>query len=553
VTQPRQKVAPAPPPETLDELYEHAPCGYLTTRADGVIVRVNATLLSLLAETRDTLLGRRIQTILAPGARIFYEIHCAPLLTENGFLNEVSIDLARADGGQLPALVNWRRVEDAKGTIVGFRVIVVSATERVAYERELLAERDHARHQEAKVRELDADLELRVAERAAELVQSQKMASLAQLTGGVAHDFNNLLTPILITLDLLHSRYIKDERALRMAASAISAAERARVLIARLVAFAGRQHLQPKAVDLGRWTDGMFGLVTQSLGPQITVNVAIAARLPPARVDQNQLEMALLNLCVNARDAMPYGGAVTIGGDTVTIKSDGELPAGRYVRLSVSDTGTGMNTETLRRAAEPFYTTKSAGKGTGLGLSMVHGLAAQSGGMLALESTPGHGTTATIWLPVDDTAASHSALGPETVVPAPLVAPQRALSILLVDDDALGRFATGEMLADLGHATIRVASGAQALEALRQHAKFDLLITDYLMPGMTGVELARIARMSHPGLPVLLFTGYANIKDVNGGGLPRLAKPFDTHDLSDMITETLAAAGDAHTPRRSLV
>ena len=528
-----------PPPETLDELYEHAPCGYLTTQTNGVITRANATLLNLLGETRHSLLGRSIQTVLTPAYRVLYETTYAPMLDQHGFLNEVSVALTRTDGGELPALVNWRSVRDAEANVLGYRIMVISAVERIAYERELVAERERARQQEAMVRELNADLERRVEARTAELVQLQKMESLGQVTGGVAHDFNNLLTPILITLDMLQRHYIKDERALRMAASAISAAERSRVLIARLLAFARRQHLKARAVCLGSLTKGMLELITQTVGSGIDVRIGFASGLPAAKADQTQLEMALLDLCLNARDAMPDGGVLAISGDAVTLRQDGELPAGRYVRLSVSDTGSGMDAETLRRATEPFYSTKTVGKGTGLGLSMVHGLAAQSGGMLVLESTRGHGTTATMWLPVDESAPQ--ALETTALATAAEL-PERALSVLLVDDDELVRFATSEMLADLGHATIRAASGAEALQAIRQHAAFDLLLTDYLMPGMTGVELARIARITQPSLPVLLMTGYANIKEVEGGGLPRLAKPFSTHELSSLIGETLAGA-----------
>jgi PAS domain S-box-containing protein len=538
-----------PPPETLDELYEHAPCGYLTTGADGIIVRANVTLLELLGESHDTLLGRQVQTILAPDARKFYQAHCAPMLELHGRLTEISVDLVCADGGRLPAQVNWRRVDNAEGALLGYRIMVVSAIERVACERALLAERERTRQQEAIVRELNADLERRVEARTVELVQRQKMESLGQLTGGVAHDFNNLLTPILISLDVLHRRYLTDERAVRMAASALSAAERARTLIAHLLAFARRQHLRAKAVDLGRLTEGMTTIISQSLGPLIAVRVNMPATLPPARVDQTQLEMALLSLCINARDAMPDGGDLTISGDAITTAFKDELPAGRYVRLSVSDTGSGMDPETLRRATEPFYSTKGVGKGAGLGLSMVHGLAAQSGGMLVLESASGHGTTATIWLPVDEGVVPAA----EPVMPAAALTPEHGLSILLVDDDELVRFATGEMLADLGHTIIQAPSGVQALVALRQHAAFDLLITDYLMPNMTGVGLARAARMVQPDLPVLLITGYANIKDVDVGGLPRLAKPFGANDLSNAIMETLAGVTRILTSRPSLV
>jgi PAS domain S-box-containing protein len=532
--------APCPPPETSDDLYEHAPCGYLTAGADGVIVRVNTTLLTMLGETRASLLGRQIQSILTPDGRTLYATQYAPLLNSHGVLSEISIDLACADGGRLPARANWRRVDGAEGSVLGYRVTVVSAVEREIYERALLAERERTRQHEAMVRELNADLERRVEARSAELVQLQKMESLGQLTGGVAHDFNNLLTPILISLDVLHRRYLTDERALRMAASALSAAQRARTMITRLLAFARRQHLRAKAVDLAHMTSGLVSVIGRTVGPQITVHVDLAPNLPLAMVDKAQLELVLLSLCLNARDAMPDGGDLTISGDAVTTEFHGQLSAGHYVRLSVSDTGSGMDPETLRRAIEPFYSTKGVGKGTGLGLSMVHGMAAQSGGMLVLESTRGEGTTATVWLPVDQSAVppgDHHISDPPGM---PEMAPERGLSILLVDDDELVRFATGEMLADLGHTIVQASSGPRALEVLRQHAPFDLLITDYLMPNMTGVGLARTARLLQPGLPVLLVTGYANIKDVDVGGLPRLAKPFARDDLSRAITETLA-------------
>jgi PAS domain S-box-containing protein len=541
----------APPPETLDELYEHAPCGYLTTQADGTIVRVNTTLLVLLGETPETLLGRPIQSILTPGARTFYETHGALMLRLHGFLREIQMDLVRADGGHLPTLVNWRCEHDASGHLLGDRVMVVSAVERVAFERELLAERERTRQQEAIVRELNADLERRVEARTAERVELQKMEILGQVTGGVAHDFNNLLTPIILTLNLLQSRYLTDERALRMVASSISAAERARTLIARLLAFARRQHLRARAVDIGHLINGMLALITETAGSSIAVHVGATGELPPARVDRSQIEMALLNLCANARDAMPDGGHLMIAADTVTIgsQSDSDLAAGQYIRLSVSDTGAGMDHETLHRAVDPFYSTKDFGKGTGLGLSMVHGLAAQSGGKLTLDSRQGHGTTATVWLPVDRTAAPVA----EIEMPAPAATAKHGLSILLVDDDDLVRFATGEMLVDLGHTIVQASSGAEALEAMRQHAAFDLLITDYLMPGMTGAELARAARKSRTGLPVLLVTGYANVQVMEGGALPHLTKPFSAGDLSRAITDTLARAAPVRLARPSRV
>ena len=547
---PDRRLAGGPPPETRDELYDFAPCGYLTTGQDGTIVQVNETLLRLLGERREALLGRPIQNILTPTARVFYENDCAPILTRHDVLPDVPLELSCAAGNRLPALLTWRRVDDAGGAVLGYRVMVVNARERVAYQQALLAEQRRTGEQEAKVRALSAEFERRVEERSADRVEALKMESLGQLTGGVAHDFNNLLTPILISLDLLHRRYVTDERALRLVGSALSAAERARTLVARLLAFARRQHLRPQTVDLAGLINAMSGRIHQTIGRMVTMRTNLVSNLPPARVDQSQLEAALLNLCINARDAMAGGGALTIAGDEVVIRPEdgsGVVP-GRYVRLSVSDTGPGMNAETLRRAPEPFYSTKSVGKGTGLGLSMVYGLAAQSGGKLTLDSALGHGTTATIWLPVDQSVVTRdgaAASGSGTALPAGSYASggagdEQPLTVLLVDDDELVRFATAEMLTDLGHDVVQAASGMAALEALRQANRFDLLITDYLMPSMTGVELARLARLIQGDMPVLLITGYANIREAGSDWLHRLAKPFGTRDLCVAIGETLS-------------
>jgi PAS domain S-box-containing protein len=379
-----------------------------------------------------------------------------------------------------------------------------------------------------------------VADREAALAQvheMQKLETIGQLTGGIAHDFNNLLTPIVGSLDLLHRRYRDDDRAARMLSGALQSAERARVLVSRLLAFARRQNLDPRPVDLAELVEGMRDLIDRSLGPQIDVQLRVVDDAPVAKVDPNQLELALLNLCVNARDAMPVGGTLTIKIDQAEVGPGdrGTLVAGRYVRLSVSDTGIGMDEETARRAIEPFFTTKGAGKGTGLGLSMIHGLAAQSGGMLAIDSEPGRGTTATIWLP-------------EAASPAPLRTrrdagelPQgRPLSVLLVDDEELVRAGTADMLEALGHTVVQAASGAAALDYLRSGQVFDVLVTDYSMPSMTGVELAREARTIRSDLPALLVTGFADMSAADAAGLPRLPKPFRADDLAGLLDRVTA-------------
>ena len=369
---------------------------------------------------------------------------------------------------------------------------------------------------------------------AAKLAQSQKLETIGQLTGGVAHDFNNLLTPVLGNLDLLQRQHA-DARSQRLIGNALQASERAKILVQRLLAFARRQSLEARAVDVGALIDGIADLVRGSIGPQIEVAIEVEPNLPAAQVDPNQLELALLNLSVNARDAMPDGGVVTVRAAAGRVDGGNALglAAGDYVRVSVTDTGAGMDEATLARAVEPFFSTKGVGKGTGLGLSMVHGLAAQSGGALHIASAPGEGACAELWLPVADAPAAAPDASDEAA------AGLRPMSILLVDDEELVRTGTAELLAELGHRVTQAGSGAAALELLRGGAACDLLITDYLMPGMRGDALAAEARGMRPGIGVLLVTGYAQLEDCEAAGLPRLAKPFRAADLAKRLAEVM--------------
>jgi PAS domain S-box-containing protein len=367
------------------------------------------------------------------------------------------------------------------------------------------------------------------------LRQSQKLEAIGQLTGGIAHDFNNLLTPIVGGFDLLQRKCHDDPQALRLISSVLQSAERARLLVQRLLAFARRQHLETRATDLEQLVRGMLDLIGRSLGPRIEVRVEMAADLPAACVDPNQLEVALLNLAVNARDAMPEGGAITFSAKTADVGSGAlGLAEGRYVRLSVADDGSGMPPETLARAIEPFFTTKPIGKGTGLGLSMVHGLAAQSGGQLTLESTLGEGTTATLWLPAADIS--------QAVTPLPdhgTEVPARSLSVLLVDDDDLVRAGAAAMLEAIGHTVVQMASATRALEHIASGNVFDVLVTDQRMPCMTGIELIQRARLLQPDLPAVLITGYTNAIDPGASTLPVLAKPFRAAELARAVAEAV--------------
>ncbi len=387
------------------------------------------------------------------------------------------------------------------------------------------------------LRELNETLEARVIERTAELEaahdqlrQSQKLEAMGSLTGGVAHDFNNLLMPIVGTFEMLQRMGVGGEREQRAIAGAIQSADRAKTLVQRLLAFARRQPLQPVAVDLGQLVRNMAGLVASTTGPQIKVVVDVADGLPAAKADPNQLEMALLNLSVNARDAMPDGGVLRISAtqETVGAKGQAGLKPGSYLCLSVADTGVGMDEATLARAVEPFFSTKGIGKGTGLGLSMVHGLASQLGGELRIKSRPGLGTNVELWLAqTQDTPEAPAATREADIGRGRGVA-------LLVDDEESVRHTAGDMLVDLGYEVFEARSAEEALQMMRNGVRVDLVITDHLMPGMSGVDLARAVHEHHPNLPVLIVSGYADVDGI-AADLPRLTKPFLRADLASAI------------------
>lgn len=387
---------------------------------------------------------------------------------------------------------------------------------------------------QAKAREA----ELAIAQEA--LRQSQKMEAMGSLTGGVAHDFNNLLTPIIGSLDMLVRKGVGTERERRLIDGALQSAERAKMLVQRLLAFARRQPLQPTAVDVVRLIEGMVGLLASTLGPTINVRVDLASDLPSARADPNQLEMALLNLAVNARDAMPDGGQLTIIARDERIRdahASGVEP-GHYLRLCVKDDGAGMDAATLRRATEPFFSTKGVGKGTGLGLSMVHGLAAQLGGGLAIESEPGRGTTITLWLPVSAPLAGQETL--ETQM-SPRVR-TRGIA-LLIDDEELVRMSTADMLVELGFEVVEASTAEEALLLLYNGLEPSLVVTDHLMPGMSGAQLARELKSERPELPVLIISGYAEAEGIDAG-IARLTKPFRNAELAESVSALVAATSD---------
>ena len=367
----------------------------------------------------------------------------------------------------------------------------------------------------------------------ATLRQAQKIDALGQITGGVAHDFNNLLMAVLGNLAMLRKRLPQtDEKAFRLLGNATRGAERGAALTKRMLAFARRQDLQPQATNVVALVVGMEDLLQSALGPHSQIEIALPAELAPAWVDPNQLELAIVNLAINARDAMPRGGRVTLAARMRSVGA-GEVPglaSGEHLCLAVSDTGEGMDAATLARAVEPFFTTKDRGRGTGLGLSMVDGFARQSGGALVLHSLPGKGTKAELWLPCALGAAPQSP-SPPRVYEGRIA----ACCVLLVDDDALVRAVTTDLLEDLGHIVVAAGSGPQALELLRLDTRIDVVITDQAMPGMTGTELAAAIATLRPSLPVILATGYADLAAATDPGLPRLSKPFSQDTLANAL------------------
>jgi nitrogen-specific signal transduction histidine kinase/CheY-like chemotaxis protein len=386
--------------------------------------------------------------------------------------------------------------------------------------------------------------ELEVAQEA--LRQSQKMEAVGQLTGGIAHDFNNLLAGISGGLEIIERRLAQGRTAGldRFIEGAQSSAHRAASLTQRLLAFSRRQTLDPRPTDVNRLVHGMEDLIGRTVGPGIMVDVAAADSVWLTRVDAAQLESALLNLAINARDAMPEGGRITI--ETVNqwvderAARERDLKAGQYIAILVTDTGTGIPKDIVERIFDPFFTTKPIGQGTGLGLSMIHGFVRQSGGQIRVDSEPGIGTTMSLYLP------RYTGSAPDEISAAisGIAATGAGETVLVIDDEPVVRMLITEVVQEAGYVALEAGDGPAGLEILRSDRRIDLLVTDVGLPGgMNGRQVADAARISRPDLKVLFVTGYAENAAVGNGLLDRgmqvITKPFVTSDLASRITEIM--------------
>jgi PAS domain S-box-containing protein len=417
----------------------------------------------------------------------------------------------RKDGTRFYAHVVVDPIWGETGTLLGFAKITRDITEAT------LAQQDLERTREA-------------------LFQAQKMQAIGQLSGGIAHDFNNLLTVILGNLEIVRKRVANDPKVMRLIDNATQGALRGVSLTQRMLAFARRQELKSESVEIPGLIEGISGLLRSSLGPSVQLETRFSPGLVPVMADNNQLELAVLNLATNARDAMPHGGKIVISAQTEEVHDHSalSLAPGQYVCMSVSDTGEGMDAITLASAMDPFFTTKGVGKGTGLGLSMVHGFIEQLGGRFILKSQAGSGTRAELWIP----AATMASVIPK-VADDEAVTPEYRLCVLVVDDDSLVLTSTGLLLEDLGHRVISATSGAQALELFASTPGIDLVITDMAMPQMNGAQLAHAIRVMQPELPIVLATGYAERLEGFAVELPRLSKPFTQLNLIEIIAQAM--------------
>jgi PAS domain S-box-containing protein len=487
--------------EQFRSLYRRTPLPLQSLDTHGHLTEVSDAWLHLTDQRRESVLGRSLEAFMTEQSARQWRSDWTKLLAE-GKLLDTEYQLVTRSGSVIDVLTSSRVERTADGSLILGGLVDVTTRKRV--------------------------------EQA--LRQAQKMEAIGQLTGGVAHDFNNLLAVVIGSLELLSKRIGDDPKSNRMLDAATEAAKRGATLTQRMLSFARQQSLKPEPVDVTKLVQGMEELLQRSLGPQIVIETKFPADGLYALVDAHQLELALLNLVVNARDATQSVGTVTVSAGKRQI-AQGQvetLPTGAYIFLSVQDTGEGMDESVLARAREPFFTTKGIAKGTGLGLSMVHGFAQQSGGALLLHSRPGEGTNAEILLPAARAlplAEAEQAVSATTNGRDP-----KSLTVLAVDDDALVLMNTVAILEDLGHTVIPATSGASALDTFSKEPEIDLVLTDHAMPGMSGMQLASAIRKQKASMPIIVATGYAEISGNAELKLPLLNKPFTQGQLEKAIS-----------------
>jgi PAS domain S-box-containing protein len=513
-------------------IVDSVPDAIITIDDNRNIQWVNGAVDRVLGYSHSELLGQRLDTLLDPDNPLLQAL--AQTSIGNKADNAISIMGRHKDGksGYFDvSLGHWRA--DQRNFVT---TIWRDVTERVEADAALRDARDALQKNNE---ELESRVEERTREREVALQQlheSQKMESIGQLTGGVAHDFNNLLAVILGSLSLLKKAAPDDPRVSRLLDRAILGAERGATLTARLLAFARRQELKVEFVSLQKLLPEMLDFLRHSVGPNVAIHVEISPAVCAVEVDANQLELALINLAVNARDAMPQGGTLTIACHNEDHGKRVGLPRDPFVCITITDTGEGMSTATLARAQEPFFTTKGVGKGTGLGLSMVQGFTAQSGGALRIRSEPGKGTKVTLWLP----RAKEGFVAANAEIQPAQSTQSKSLRVLLVDDDILVSMGAADMLLDLGHSVTEAQSGAHALKLLKSDAPFDVVVTDYAMPGMNGFELAQRIKAGHPRLPIVLATGYAELPADRSIEFGHLSKPYTSKDLAAALEKAVS-------------
>ena len=535
----------------LAAIVDSSDAAIISKNLSGIITSWNRGAQAIFGYSAAEMIGRPV-SLLFPPDRMAEEDLILERIRRGERIEHLETVRRRKDGRDIDVSLTISPVCDAHGRIIGISKIARDITKRKCAE--------------AALRDLNETLEKRVAERTRELaalnerlmteiaererteailLQAQKMEAMGQLASGMAHDFNNLLAAILGNLELLEMR-LDDRSLLRLAQAASRSARRGAALNEQMLAFSRKQHLAPKPVDLNRLIIGIDELLRRTLGGRIEIATATAAELWPAWADPHQLELVLLNLAINARDAMPLGGRLLIETRNVEardVDASVGLEPGDYVQISVADTGIGMSPETLERACEPFFTTKGPGKGSGLGLPQVYGVARQSGGGLRLKSALGQGTTVELYLPRSLEAVPAAAEPQHAGMPPPR---GRRARVLVVDDHEGVREVIVAYLDILGYRSVQAANGQEALAFLRgKPGAIDLLIADYAMPAMSGVDLLRIIRAQWPALPVVIVTGYAETAEIDSR-MVLLKKPFQMQDLGAMLELALSRqAADA--------